>query len=67
MSIENEFLTEEELANDPDATNSEGIIICDKMWTICTVQGMWIYAEDKCVTCEGYNTTCEDYTPTVLE
>ena len=60
-------LTDEELANDPDAINSEGTILCDKMWTICTIPGMWIYSEDKCSDCEGYNVKCRDYSPMTLE
>jgi hypothetical protein len=62
-----EFLTDEELASDPDVRNGAGVILCDRMWTMCTVPGMWIYAEGVCSECGGYNTSCEIYRPMILE
>ena len=66
MCLDDEF-EEEETAQEPLARNEDGIVICDKMWEICTVPGMWIYAEKICDECQGYNNKCRYYTPTVLE
>ncbi|MFH0711504.1 MAG: hypothetical protein V1889_00050 [archaeon] len=48
---------------EPKSKNEEGIIICNKMWEIYTVAGMWLYSDDECKICDGFNKLCKHYDP----
>jgi len=47
--------------------NVDDVILCDRMWTMHTLPETRACAYGKCFKCDGFNETCGDYDPMVLD